>query len=260
MKKALFPILVAVFTLVSLSACRIEKAYDSKEPAKTYHLDLKGFTSLHNASNCDIHFTQSDTFKVTLKATPDWYDRYGVSVENGVLTIKGDKYKKQEGVTVLFFNNGDSHAEMWVSAPSLDDVSMSGSGDFSIDNDFHGESLTIVRTGSGDTNVKSLTLAKDFEYTVSGSGEAEFGTVKASTAKFAIFGSCEVKSGLAGVANTALAIHGSGDADLTFSGCDKASVSVAGSGDVTLSGQLNALDKQVSGGGNVDTSRLQLGK
>ena len=50
MKKALF-LSVAILTIVSMSACRIEKAYDSKEPAKTYHLNLTGFTSLSNASN-----------------------------------------------------------------------------------------------------------------------------------------------------------------------------------------------------------------
>lgn len=104
MKKALF-LSVAILTIVSMSACRIEKAYDSKEPAKTYHLNLTGFTSLSNASNCDIHFTQSDTYKVTLKATPEWYNHYSVTVENGALVIKGNKYKNQKNVTVLFINN-----------------------------------------------------------------------------------------------------------------------------------------------------------
>lgn len=260
MKKALFLLLVAVLTIASMSACRIEKAYDSKEPAKIYHLNLTGFTSLRNASNCDIHFTQSDTYKVTLKATPEWYNHYGVTVENGALVIKGNKYKEQKNVTVLFINNDGSQAEMWVSAPSLDDVSLSGSGDFSIDNDFLGKSLSIIRTGSGDTKTKNLTLTKDFEYSVSGSGDAEMGTVKASTAKLSIFGSGDVKSGLAGVANTELTISGSGDASLNFSGCGNADVSVFGSGDVNLSGQLKTLGKHVSGSGDVETSGLRLGK
>ena len=259
MKKALF-LSVAILTIVSMSACRIEKAYDSKEPAKTYHLNLTGFTSLSNASNCDIHFTQSDTYKVTLKATPEWYNHYSVTVENGALVIKGNKYKNQKNVTVLFINNDGSQAEMWVSTPSLKDVSLSGSGDLSIDSDFRGESLSIVRTGSGDTKTKDLTLAKDFEYSVSGSGDVEMGIVKANTAKFSIFGSGDVKSGLDSVANTELTISGSGDANLDFSGCGNADVSVFGSGDVTLSGQLKTLGKHVSGSGDVETSRLRLGK
>lgn len=259
MKKAMFLFLVAILTIASMSACRIEKAYDSKEPAKIYHLNLTGFTSLNNASNCDIHFTQSDTYKVTLKATPAWYDHHSVSVENGALTIKSDKYKNQKGVTVLFVNDNQG-AEMWISAPSLDEVSLSGSGDLTFDNDYKGKSLSIIRTGSGDTNTKNVSLTGDFKYSVSGSGDADMGSVKAKNASFSVFGSGDVKSGLVDVANTELTISGSGDADLNFSNCGNADVSVTGSGDVTLSGELQTLGKHVSGSGDVDTARLRLEK
>lgn len=260
MKKALHLIILAVVTIVSMSACRIEKVYDSKEPAKTYHLNLTGFNSLQNASNCDIHFVQSDTFKVTLKATQGWYDRHSVGVEDGALTIKTDKYKSEKGVTVLSVNTYDDQAEMWVSAPSLTDVSLSGSGDFTIDSDLVGESLGIIRMGSGDTKTKNVTLTGGFMYFVSGSGDAQIGTIKAKNAKFSITGSGEIKSWLAGVANTELTISGSGDASLKFAGCDNADVNVTGSGGVTLSGQLKTLNKQVSGSGDVETSGLSLGK
>lgn len=260
MKKAIYLFLVAFITIVSMSACRIEKVYDSKKPAKTYHLNLTGFNSLQNASNCDIHFVQSDIFKVTLKATQGWYDRHSVGVEDGALTIKTDKYKSEKGVTVLSINTYDDQAEMWVSAPSLTDVSLSGSGDFTIDSDLVGESLGIIRMGSGDTKTKNVTLTGGFMYFVSGSGDAQIGTIKAKDAKFSITGSGEIKSGLAGVANTELTISGSGDASLKFTGCDNADLTVTGSGGVTLSGQLKTLNKQVSGSGDVETSGLSLGK
>lgn len=169
MKKAIYLFLVAVVTIASMSACRIEKVYDSKSPAQTYHLNLTGFNSLHNATNCDIHFIQSDTFKVTLKATPGWYERHSISVEDGALKVKSDKYKGMKGVTVLSINTNDDQAEMWVSAPSLNDVSLSGSGDFTIDNDFRGKTLGIIRMGSGDTKTKNVTLTDEFMYHVSGS-------------------------------------------------------------------------------------------
>lgn len=260
MKKAIYLFLIAVVTIASMSACRIEKVYDSKGPAQTYHLNLTGFNSLHNATNCDIHFIQSDTFKVTLKATPGWYERHSVSVEDGALKVKSDKYKGMKGVTVLSINTNDDQAEMWVSAPSLNDVSLSGSGDFTIDNDFRGKTLGIIRMGSGDTKTKNVTLTDEFMYHVSGSGDAQFGTVKAKSAKLSIMGSGGVKSGLAGVATTKLTISGSGDASLKLSNCGNADVNVTGSGDVTLTGQLKTLSKHVSGSGDVETSGLSLGK
>lgn len=260
MKKALVIFSVAVLIIATMSACRIEKVYNTDEPAKTYHLNLKDFTSLYNSSSCDIHYIQSDTFKVTLKATQTWYDRNTVSVENGALTIKSDKYKSEKGVTVLSVNTYDDQPEMWVSAPSLTDVSLSGSGDFSIDSDYQGKSLSISCAGSSDTRTKNLTLTGDFEYSVGGSGDILTGTVKANTASFAVSGCGVVKSSLASVASTSLSVSGSGDADLKFSACGDADVNVSGSGDLTLSGQLKTLNKHVSGSGDVDTSGLRLGK
>ena len=150
-----------------------------------------------------------------------------MSVENGALTIKSDKYKNQKGVTVLFVNDNQG-AEMWISAPSLDEVSLSGSGDLTFDNAYKGKSLSIIRTGSGDTNTKNVSLTGHFKYSVSGSGDADMGSVKAKNA--------------------------------SFSNCGNADVSVTGSGDVTLSGELQTLGKHVSGSGDVDTSRLRLEK
>ena len=258
MKKLAF-MFITLVAILSVSACRIEKVDNSNQPRKSYVLNLRDFQSIKNYSNCDIHFTQSDTYKVTLKATPAWYDHHSVSVENGALTIKSDKYKNQKGVTVLFVNDNQG-AEMWISAPSLDEVSLSGSGDLTFDNAYKGKSLSIIRTGSGDTNTKNVSLTGDFKYSVSGSGDADMGSVKAKNASFSVFGSGDVKSGLADVANTELTISGSGDADLNFSNCGNADVSVTGSGDVTLSGELQTLGKHVSGSGDVDTSRLRLEK
>ncbi len=259
MKKALF-LLVAVLTIVSMSACRIEKVYDNKEPLKTYNLKLSGFSSLSNAGDCDVHFIQSATYKVTLKASQRWYDRHDIRVDDGTLVIGTKGYKKLGGVSVINMSNYDNEAEIWVSAPNLNDVSMSGSGDFSLDSDFMGKSLNMDVRGSSDAKLRNVTLSGDFTYTVSGSGDVEIGTVKARGAKFSIFGSGDVDAKLANVANTAVDVHGSGDVDLKFSNCGNADVTVMGSGDVDLSGQLRTLSKQISGSGDVETSKLRLGR
>lgn len=259
MKKALF-LLVAVLTIVSMSACRIEKVYDNKVPVKTYNLNLSGFSSLRNASDCDVHFTQSDAYKVTLRASQRWYDNHIISVDNGTLVISTKGFKKLGGVSVINMSNYDNEAEIWVSAPVINDVSMSGSGDFTLDSDFTGKSLNMDVRGSSDAKLRNVTLSGDFTYTVSGSGDVEIGTVKARGAKFSVFGSGDVDAKLVGVANTGVEIHGSGDADLKFSNCGNADVTVMGSGDVELSGQLRTLSKQISGSGDVETSKLRLGK
>ena len=59
---------------------------------------------------------------------------------------------------------------------------------------------------------------------------------------------------------TKLYIAGSGDGTLNFEHCGYAGISIAGSGDVDLCGTLQSLDKSVSGAGDIDTDKLQLGK
>ncbi|EGN56495.1 DUF2807 domain-containing protein [Hallella multisaccharivorax DSM 17128] len=258
--KRTISLLFVLIAILSFSACRIEKVNDSKEPAKTWQLNLRNFSAIRNSTGCDIHFIQSDTFKVTLKATQLWRDTHNISVEDGnVLSIYELSQRERKGITVLRINN-EYGAELWVSAPSLTNVETYGSGDFTTDKDINGESLNISIAGSGDTSLKGVSLSKNFTYQLSGSGDLITGTIRANKVDYGIAGSGDVSSKLNNVNDTQLTIAGSGDADLTFSGCRHAAVSISGSGDIKLSGQLETLDKQVSGSGDIYTSKLRLGK
>ena len=114
--------------------------------------------------------------------------------------------------------------------------------------------------GSGDSKLKNVTLTGDFEYVVAGSGDIETGRLQARNASFSISGSGDVKSKLTQVKVTKLTIAGSSDGTLDFDHCGYAGISISGSGDVSLSGTLHSLDKSVSGAGDIDTKKLQLGK
>ena len=259
MKKLAF-MFIALVALISVSACRIEKVNNNDEPTKSYTLNLRDFQSIKNYSNCDIHFTQSDTYKVVLKATPRWYASHTVTANRGELVITQKEERKQEGITVLHINSSYDDAELWVSAPSLSNVTTAGSGDFYAETDITGQHLTLSVAGSGDSHLKNVTLADNLTYNVAGSGDIETGTLQASNASFSISGSGDIKSKLAKVKTTKLTIAGSGDGSLDFDHCGHADISISGSGDIDLSGTLQSLEKSVSGSGDIDTDRLQLGK
>ena len=249
MKKLAF-MFIALVAILSVSACRIEKVNNNDEPTKSYTLNLRDFQSIKNYSNCDIHFTQSDTYKVVLKATPRWYASHTVTANRGELVI----------TQILHFNTTGDGAELWICAPSLDAISTAGSGDFYAESNITGKSLELSISGSGDSKLKDVTLSGDFQYIVAGSGDIETGTIQARNASFSISGSGDVKSKLTNVKVTKLYIAGSGDGTLNFEHCGYAGISIAGSGDVDLCGTLQSLDKSVSGAGDIDTDKLQLGK
>lgn len=259
MKKLAF-MFIALVAILSVSACRIEKVNNNDEPTKSYTLNLRDFQSIKNYSNCDIHFTQSDTYKVVLKATPRWYASHTVTANRGELVITQKEEKKQKGITILHFNTTGDGAELWICAPSLDAISTAGSGDFYAESNITGKSLELSISGSGDSKLKDVTLSGDFQYIVAGSGDIETGTIQARNASFSISGSGDVKSKLTNVKVTKLYIAGSGDGTLNFEHCGYAGISIAGSGDVDLCGTLQSLDKSVSGAGDIDTDKLQLGK
>ena len=259
MKKLAF-LFIALVTILSISACRIEKTDVSNEPAKSYTLNLRDFQSIKNYTGCDIHFTQSNTYKVVLKATPSWYASHTITSNNGELVLVQKEERKKKGITVLHINANDDDAELWVSAPSLAAVSVAGSGDFYADSNITGKGLELSVAGSGDSKLKNVTLTGDFYYIIAGSGDIETGTIQARNASFSISGSGDIESKLAKVKTTELTIAGSGDGTLAFDHCGYANISISGSGDVSLSGTLQSLDKSVSGAGDIDTDRLTLGK
>lgn len=259
MKKLAF-MFIALVAILSVSACRIEKVNNNDEPTKSYTLNLRDFQSIKNYSNCDIHFTQSDTYKVVLKATPRWYASHTVTANRGELVITQKEEKKQKGITILHFNTTGDGAELWICAPSLIALSTAGSGDFYAESNLTGKSLELSIAGSGDTKLKNVTLSGDFTYTVAGSGDIETGILQARNASFGISGSGDVDSKLAKVETTKLTIAGSGDGTLDFDHCGYAHIGISGSGDVTLSGTLRSYDKSISGSGDIDTDKLQLGK
>lgn len=258
MKKLAF-LFIALVALISVSACRIEKINNSNEPAKSYTLNLRDFQSIKNYTSCDIHFTQSNTYKVVLKATPSWYASHTITSNYGELVLAQKEERKQKGITVLHINASDDDAELWISAPSLAAVSIAGSGDFYAESNIQGKSLKLSIAGSGDSKLKNVALTGDFTYSVAGSGDIETGIIQASNASFSISGSGDVESKLAKVKTTTLFIAGSGDGTLAFDHCGYADVRVSGSGDIDLAGTLQSLDKSVAGSGDIDTSKLKLG-
>lgn len=258
MKKLAY-IFISLVSILSMSACRIERDIASNDTMKNYTLNLHDFQCIKNYSNCDIHFTQSSDFKVVLKASQRWYDNHTFTVSRGELVIAQKEEKKQKGITILKFNYTDDDAELWISAPSISAVSTVGSGDFYCDSDITGQNLELSISGSGDSYLKNVTLTDNLTYIVAGSGDIKTGSIHASNASFSISGSGDIQSKLTGVDTTEVTIAGSGDGTLDFDHCRHADISISGSGDITLSGSLHSLSKNISGSGDIDTDRLQLG-
>ena len=166
-----------------------------------------------------------------------------IIVENGELKIIP---KKKHGMRWNWGKDGKVRVE--VSAPSLREATIAGSGGIQVDRisggDFEG---TVAGSGNlgiaqldagkaefsvaGSGNVRASGTTRSLELSIAGSGDVDLSGLTATDASVSIAGSGNVRARATGTAD--VSIMGSGDVELT--GGAKCSVSKHGSGDVRCS-------------------------
>ena len=158
-------------------------------------------------------------------------------VDNGVLNIH---YKN--GYSIM-----NDHAKVFVTAPSLEKITSSGSADITRRGTIKNSNQIEIRTsGSGDINAEvdapsisvsgsgsgNVTLSgrtKDFDCKISGSGDVKCANLKSENA----------------------VIHVSGSSDVHVFASVSLKVNVAGSGDVYYGGNPSSPEIHITGSGTV---------
>lgn len=209
-----------------------------------------GIECVETNSSADVHYTQGEpSIKVVAPAN---------LIGKVTTTTSGNKLVvgQKKGWTMV--NNGDD-IDVYVSMPSLSEVSINGSGDFEADGKVKAAKLALNVNGSGDVDFKNLTCDV-LSAKVNGSGDVDIDKLKARSAALYINGSGDIEATLDGVETFSVAVNGSGDTKLSCNDCGAAQVSVMGSGDVTLSGQVSSLNQKAKGSGDIYSSGLKVGK
>lgn len=180
---------------------------------------VNSFTRLVMAVGGKTYYTQGNDFSVRIKAQRNILDVIQTQVENGQLKVK-------------FKNvNVGSHEEIqvFITAPNLSRLEVSGSGDFIVDEPITVDDLELLIAGSGRINISELE-ANRLNTRTSGSGDMAI-----------LDGNAD---------NTTVEISGSGNTNLLNFNSKEADVSISGSGNVQLS-VSERLDARISGSGNI---------
>lgn len=253
--KTLFSLVIMVATMLSVSACRIEKNSVNTE-RKSYNVSVGAFNRITAAGDFDVHFIQGSSYKVKLKTAPELRDHIEVFTKDGTLVVRWKKQRK--GLTVLQFGDHSSDTELWVTAPDISTVAVAGSCDFTAENNLNLDRLDIAVAGSAEVSLREVVCRDKFGFHVAGSGELEVARLKASKADMSILGSGSVEATLDHVNNTNMQISGSGGAELKFIDCYEASASISGSGGLEAKGSLRKFHRSVSGSGSIDDHQLTI--
>ena len=199
--------------------------------AVTAPIKVDGFSSISIPSSIDVVYTISDEEQsALLTCDENLLEYYDIHVEGTTLvadTKRGTISLSPKVRTVLA-----------VSAPVLEGVKVSGSGDCTVHGDIPAcDNFSLRCSGSGGISVESV-KAKSAEISISGSGDITIDGISAD--------------------NIRARTTGSGDISLVCKDAGSIDASISGSGNIRLSGTAGSLQSKRTGSGRIDSGALRL--
>ncbi|MFZ4520613.1 MAG: head GIN domain-containing protein [Bacteroidales bacterium] len=215
--KMIFIAIMALLTVTLFTSCEKIKG---KGEVITETRSSGTFTKIGLDMSATIYFTQDATYSLRVSGQENVLREVVTQVEGNQLVVKLKK-----GVIL----GSHDPVTVYISAPDLVGLDVSGSGDIYSDSPWNLDELSTTISGSGSINIAMLT-ARHISSSISGSG------------------SITVSSGT--ITNEDLNISGSGTIDLRGIGAESAYTRTSGSG-TTYVKVTSQLDATISGSGNV---------
>ncbi len=226
-------------------------------------VDVTNFSQIDFAIAGNLHLKQSDTFGVVIMAQQNILDVIETEVRGSKLVIKSDDKCLEPGDSIT----------VYVSAPQLNEISLTGDGNVVNDNQWKfnsGISFKIV--GSGNINFFGFFTQGNVEANISGTGDIYLKNFNAQDLKNSIIGEGDITeedveleealsnkiigtgnilvSTLDTIADNTLKISGSGKIDTYGVPAENVDVDISGTGNIYVRA-IKKLNVSISGSGNV---------
>lgn len=222
---------VLLMLAMASSSCSYRVKFAKVNELKSLMEQVSPFERIEVIGSPTVYYVQGDSVSVRAEGPEDAMSRLRLSSREGVLVIEPrDKL-------IDFGSDGIGKVTVYVSSPDLIGVSLKGSGDFKCEGPLDTDTLTLSLVGSGDIHLRSL-VCDYVQAELVGSGDIK---LKQTATKWARF-----------------SLVGSGDMEARFDRCRQVSCELRGSGDMELRGTVDRLTQQVSGSGDIDTSKLRV--
>ena len=218
--------------------------------AVTTPVKVEEFSSISLPSSIDVVYTISDKERsVVFTCDENLLEYYDIHVEGNTLvadTKRGTISLSPKVRTVLA-----------VSAPVLEGVKVSGSGDCTVQGDIPAcDHFYLKCSGSGEISVPGPVSCMAFSSSVTGSGEIRVGSINAKSAEISISGSGSITIDGISADNIKARTTGSGDINLVCKDAGSIDAFISGSGIIRLSGTAGSLQSKRTGSGRIITEAL----
>ena len=206
----------------------------------TRSFEVGAFEDLSVALSATVNFSVSDEYTCTVRVDENLLDYLDIAVKKDELVVKKqDRHKKVTLRATEFVID--------ITAPSLDEATLAGSGDLNFNSIMNEPKLEVVLAGSGNVAFREEANIDHLELSVAGSGDIhiEKGSIREVEADIA--GSGKIVSH-AEIQDLDVNVMGSGDITAKVNG--KLDYFVAGSGDIKYYGDPEVKGK-IAGSGSV---------
>ena len=232
MKRNILIIVSAIICMVSMS-CTIKFDDDFSRRGDnikgngnivTQNYTVSAFNELSIALPATVNFTVSDDYTCTVRVDENILEYLDIMVKNEDLMMKRRDLHKNISLQPTEF-------VIEVTAPSLEEISLAGSGTLNVLSHLAGKELEVNVAGSGDIIFDQSVNYPRIELSVAGSGDLVCAELVAD----------ELEATLAG----------SGDLKVTSGSVREAEANVAGSGDIVLTCAIENLEANIAGSGDI---------
>lgn len=198
------------------------------------------FTAVEAAGSMNVVLRQGSPQRVEVEASAADQAKVETVVEGGSLRIG----RRREGRNLLKIERFEGSVTVYVTAPSLTGLSVSGSGNLRVEGPVQASDFKVRVAGSGSLSLPQLT-AQHLQTDVAGSGGVVLGG-SCPRHEVSISGSGDVKAPDLRTDETRVSIAGSGGA--TVHATKTLNASIAGSGDVRVSGNPQITSSKAGSG------------
>lgn len=205
--------------------------------------DISNFDKVVCALPATVNYTVADAYSCTVRVDSNLLEYIDIKVEDGGLSIGQPKPKNG-----IYFNLSATEFVIDITSPSLNEITLAGSGDINILSPLQAQKLEVTVAGSGNVVFKEDVNIQQLEVSVAGSGDilVDKGLIRKFEANIA--GSGDIIAH-AEAQEVEANVMGSGDVTVNVSGTLE--YQVIGSGDVHYYGDAK-VNGEVAGSGSLN--------
>ena len=204
----------------------------------TRDIDVATFKEISMILPATVNYKVADNYSCRVTLDENLFEWVDIYLKGDCLRVEMVKTFQQSFLIEL-------------TAPTLEEISIMGSGDFNFVTPHEAKELKIKLTGSSDVVFEKTANIHDFDVDVAGSGNVLSKEFHADYMDISIAGSGKMVCEHLQAERLHSSVAGSGDVIIKDGKVKKANLTVAGSGSIEARCQMESMDYSVAGTGSI---------